>query len=460
MPRSPRRARRRTPAVFEPPAHERRDPTLYQKKNGFWYVRFRHDGRTKDVALEVRTPYLRAGEAPSASTASDYVREGKRWVPRRVHDRFVADYRTPYTRGQLNPWDRADAVLLADAVDEFLGGYEEGGHTHRGYKSILHRLKEAAGDPHVRLDRLTPEDIAAVVDAPAERVDEEGNVERRVAALSPSTRRSYRRHLRAFFNWALDRRYLQGENPVDALPEPRAEAKAKYVYCSPDDFAAVMDEVDADFDEKKKWLGEGAERHLWVKPVFELAVMTGLRRAELGQLQWQDVDLAMGTLVVREKTAERDGVAFVPKSRAARRVEVFPRAERVIKGLREASPDAGPHDFVLTSPQAGEDGAALPANVGKASARWREHRRKAGLSDDLKFHGLRHTFVTNLLLLGYAPFFVMAQAGHADIATTMQYAHFADALVSRRMRAAFRQGLVEFGYAFPEGVAVGESGGA
>ena len=82
------------------------------------------------------------------------------------------------------------------------------------------------------------------------------------------------------------------------------------------------------------------------------------------------------------------------------------------------------------------------------------HRTKAGLSDDLKFHGLRHTFVTNLLLLGYAPFFVMAQAGHADLQTTLGYAHFADALVSRRKRAEFKQRLVAFGYALPEGVAV------
>lgn len=459
MARTSHRARRRAPAPFDPPAHERRDPKLYQKRNGFWYVRFVHDGKTKDVAMGLRTPYLAAGEAPPAAEADGYVREGKRWVPRRVHERFAADYRTPYTRGQLNPWDQVDAVRLADAVDEFLERYEEGGHTHRGYKSILERLKNAPDDPHVRLDRVTAEDVVAVVDAPAVRVDDQGNVERRVAALSASSRSSYRRHLRAFFNWALDRGYLRGENPVDALPEPRAEAKAKYVYCSPDDFAAVMEAVGEDFKDKKKWLGEGAERHLWVKPVFEIAVMTGLRRAELGQLQWQDVDFAMGTLEVREKTVERDGVAFVPKSRASRRVEIFPRAERVLKGLREARPDAGPLDFVLTSPHPGEGGAARAANVEKASARWREHRTKAGLSDDLKFHGLRHTFVTNLLLLGYAPFFVMAQAGHADLQTTLGYAHFADALVSRRKRAEFRRGLVAFGYALPEGVAVGESGG-
>ena len=102
---------------------------------------------------------------------------------------------------------------------------------------------------------------------------------------------------------------------------------------------------------------------------------------------------------------------------------------------------------MLTSPQLGEDGEPLPANVEKASARWRKHRRKAGLPEELKFHGLRHTFVSNLLLLGYPPFYVMAMAGHADIGTTMGYAHFIDGLVSRRKRSEYQERLVRFGYA-------------
>lgn len=425
-----------------PPPAERRDPKLYQKRNGYWYVRYRHDGKTKDVALGQKTPWFE--DAPPASKKADYVFVDDRWVPTPVYAKFEADHKAPYVRGQYNPWDEVATVLLCDAVEEFLGGYDEGTHTHRGYKSILERLKEKAGDPHLRLDRVEPRDVALVVDA-------EG--------LSPASRQSYRRHVRAFFNWALDRGYVRSHNPVDELPEPRAEAKAKYVYCSPEDFAAVMEKVDADFAKKKKWLGEGAERHLWVKPVFELAVMTGLRRSELAQLQWQDVDLEKGTLEVREKGLQRDGVVFVPKSRTARRVEIFPRAERVLESLRAERPDAGPLEFVLTSPQRVDEGPPLPANAEKASARWRKHRRKVGLSEDLKFHGLRHTFVTNLLLLlllGYAPYFVMAMAGHADLQTTMGYAHFAEGLVSRRKRTAFQESLVAFGYALPEGVAVGE----
>ena len=46
----------------------------------------------------------------------------------------------------------------------------------RNYKSILGRLK-AAGDPHVRLDRIGTRDVAAVAED-----------------LWPASRKSYRRH--------------------------------------------------------------------------------------------------------------------------------------------------------------------------------------------------------------------------------------------------------------------------
>lgn len=427
-----RRRRRAARAPYNPPVERRRDPTLLQKASGHWFVRFRHEGRTKDKALGMATPVRPRDAVPSPAEQPEYAYERGRWIPRDVYDRFVSDYKTPYVRGVLNPWDEVKRVLLRDAVDEFLGGYDEGGHTHRSYRSVLGRLKEAVGDPHLRLDRVRTDDLALVADRPG---------------LSAASRRSYRRQLRAFFNWALDRGYMRGQNPVDALPEPRAKAKAKFVYCGPDEFERVLREVDADLKRKRKWMGANAERHLWVKPVYELAVMTGLRRSELGQLQWQDVDLGKGMLEVREKSLDRDGVAFVPKSRASRRVEIFPRTERVLTDLRALRPEAGPLDFVLTSPETDADGAPLPANAEKASARWRLHRREAELSEDLKFHGLRHTFVSNLLLLGYAPFYVMAMAGHADISTTMGYAHFVDGLVSRRKRTEFQERLVRFGYA-------------
>ena len=91
------------PAPFRLPVHERRAPTLYQKPSGHWNVRFRHGGKTKGLAMGLRTAVLGRNAAPPPADADGYVFEGGRWVPRHVHERFVADYRTPYLRDRLNP---------------------------------------------------------------------------------------------------------------------------------------------------------------------------------------------------------------------------------------------------------------------------------------------------------------------------------------------------------------------
>ena len=65
------------------------------------------------------TPVLPKGEVPPPSEQPRYAYERGRWIPRGVYDRFVADYRTPYVRGSLNPWDEKATVLLRDAAAGF-----------------------------------------------------------------------------------------------------------------------------------------------------------------------------------------------------------------------------------------------------------------------------------------------------------------------------------------------------
>jgi len=50
-------------------------------------------------------------------------------------------------------------------------------------------------------------------------------------------------------------------------------------------------------------------------------------------------------------------------------------------------------------------------------------RRKAGLSEDIHFHSLRHSFASTLAIKGVPLVCLKDMLGHASIVTTQIYAH-------------------------------------
>ena len=57
------------------------------------------------------------------------------------------------------------------------------------------------------------------------------------------------------------------------------------------------------------------------------------------------------------------------------------------------------------------------------SKNFKKYVRKAKLNDKLNFHSLRHSFASWLVQAGVDVFRIQRLLGHADISTTMIYAH-------------------------------------
>ena len=57
--------------------------------------------------------------------------------------------------------------------------------------------------------------------------------------------------------------------------------------------------------------------------------------------------------------------------------------------------------------------------------RYREALAAAGLSVDFSFHDLRHTFGTTMARRGVPASTIQGWMGHADLATTQVYMHYA-----------------------------------
>jgi len=139
-------------------------------------------------------------------------------------------------------------------------------------------------------------------------------------------------------------------------------------------------------------------------PMLVLSLNTGLRRGEVFSLTWNCVNLQTKTLTIEGTTA---------KSGQTRHVPLNDEALSVLKAWREQTQGEG-----LVFP--GKDGKRLD-NVRKS---WSGVLNAAKINN-FRWHDLRHDFASKLVMAGIPLNTVRDLLGHADLTTTLRYAHLA-----------------------------------
>jgi len=152
--------------------------------------------------------------------------------------------------------------------------------------------------------------------------------------------------------------------------------------------------------EECKDLINACDPHL--RPIVVTALNTGMRRGEILSLKWENVDLKHGFILLdKTKNGERREIPINATLRA-----VFNDLVR-----RVDSP------YVFYHRKSGEAYQETKRSFKSAC-------RKAGITD-FRFHDLRHTFASHLIMAGVDLTTAKELLGHKDVKMTLRYAHLA-----------------------------------
>ena len=300
-------------------------------------------------------------------------------------------------------------LTVAEHLNNWLTGYARTSCSPRtvdGYQSIVeNHLIPALG--HFQLKQLQPQAIQSYYGKACEK-------------LSCRSVQHHHRVLAQSLKYAV-RQGILGRNPTELVTAPSSRKKVMRTL-TPSEVEVML---------------EKASNNQFY-PVIYTAVSTGLRQAELLGLRWRDVDLDMCSISISQVLYKRGGVCTFkePKtSGSSRRVAMTPKLAlflRDYKTERESlywqlgvSPTLD--DLVF----ANIDGK--PINPSTLTHTFARIVRQVGLGR-VRFHDLRHTFASLMLLRGAKPKVISEALGHASVAFTMDtYSHIISGMQEEAM---------------------------
>jgi integrase len=136
-----------------------------------------------------------------------------------------------------------------------------------------------------------------------------------------------------------------------------------------------------------------------IQPIVQTALNTGMRMGELLGLRWEDVDLANDVLTLHETKSGTVQHVLINSPLH----ELFARANKAAEG-----------PFVF--------GGEKPLHEKWVRRRFYRALGQAGIKD-FRFHDLRHTFASHLVMSGVDLLTVKELMRHSDVSMTMKYAH-------------------------------------
>lgn len=163
-----------------------------------------------------------------------------------------------------------------------------------------------------------------------------------------------------------------------------------------------------------------------LEALYVLALTTGMRQGELLGLHWRDIDLEQGKLQVRGNLRRTMEIAETKRKKSRRQISLTSLGVEALtrQGSRQAEERLAlggtwtDRDLVFTN----SIGGYVDANNLRHRA-FPKLLERAALPR-IRFHDLRHSAATLLLILGVHPKVVQELLGHSQISVTLDtYSH-------------------------------------
>jgi len=136
----------------------------------------------------------------------------------------------------------------------------------------------------------------------------------------------------------------------------------------------------------------------FLQTLIIVALNTGMRKGELLNLRWTDIDFNEDYIYIKQT-----------KSNVPRKVPMNSMVKNALAGMKKKS------DFIFA-------GKKPKMHITDVYVWFKDACREAGIND-LRFHDLRHTAATFMVMRGIDLVTVKEILGHSDIKMTMRYAH-------------------------------------
>lgn len=221
------------------------------------------------------------------------------------------------------------------------------------------------------------------------------------AGYSDTTIQDNFRALKAMFNVLADDEIIR-ENAMGKIKKPKFKKEFARTFS-----AGEVEKILSSADRKT----ESGRRDFLV---FMLLLGTGMRRNELLDLQWSDVDMDACMLVIRNG-----------KGRKQRHIPITPKLLHILRITRGKG-----SGYVVVS----RYGKKL--STGGLNALFRRVKKKTGIEGGrVSAHTFRHTFAAAYIANGGDVFSLQDILGHEDIATTRLYVEMSRGMLSAAARS-------------------------
>jgi integrase len=291
-------------------------------------------------------------------------------------------------------------ITVGDFLDQWLAEVVKPSVRHwtfTGYEvHVRLHLKPTVGT--IPLDKLTPLHVQQLVNG------------RIAAGMSPRSVRYIRGTLRTALNQAMHWGLIS-RNAASLVSSPRVEHYEIKPF-TPDEARSFLSAIKGDR----------------LAALYSVALTMGLRQGEALGLQWHDVDLEMGYLRISKQLQRIDGKFQILEAKTARSRRTLALPASIVDALRAHRIRQQEERRILGAPTqkwdlvfTTENGRPIDGTV--VSHHFHRVLERAGLQQR-RFHDLRHSCATLLLVQGVSPRVVMDVLGHSQIALTMNtYSH-------------------------------------